>query len=56
MSYTKRIIFNAVTYLPLVDKIPVVRRIIGRRTFGTGGTVSGRRSKGCLSRRGQIPP
>jgi SAM-dependent methyltransferase len=42
MSYAKRVIFNAVTFLPGVARLPPVRRILERRAIGTGGTDSAR--------------
>jgi Methyltransferase domain len=42
MAHTRRLLFNAATFIPGIAAIPVVKRRIANRVIGTGGTDSGR--------------
>jgi hypothetical protein len=42
MFRSRRVAFNLVTFLPGVSALPVVKRILQRRTTGTGGSTSAR--------------
>jgi hypothetical protein len=42
MVRMRRLIFNAATFVPGISAIPAVKRRIQNRSFGTGGTNSGR--------------
>ena len=42
MIRKRRVLFNALTFIPGVTKLPLVRRILQRRVTGTGGTNAAR--------------
>lgn len=42
MFRKRRLLFNALTYIPGAEQIPVVKRILNRRVTGTGGSTSAR--------------
>ncbi len=42
MFRKRRLVFNAFTFIPLVAKAPLVKRVLDRRVTGTGGSISAR--------------
>lgn len=42
MFRRRRLIFNALTFIPMVSKTPLVKRVLDRRVTGTGGSISAR--------------